>query len=122
MGMESQTHREGPEERNKSIMKYDVRFVSKELEDEYNSIKNTDTVLYKSIEKSIEKLKVNRRAGQKIPVDQVSKKYVSLYGTTHFWKIKLNREWRLIYTIAGNHIRILTVILSWFTDQKKVYK
>ena len=103
-------------------MKYDVRFVSKELEDEYRSIKNTDAALYKSIEKAIEKLKMNRRAGQKIPVDQISKKYVSLYGTAHFWKMKLNREWRLIYTVAGDHVRILTVILSWFKDHKKYQK
>lgn len=103
-------------------MIHEVRFASRELEKEYESLKDTDPVLHKAITKVINKLKINRRAGQKIPTDHVSKRYVSLYGTKHFWKIKLNREWRLIYTIAGDRIRILTIILSWYTDHKKYIK
>ena len=103
-------------------MNYEVIFVSKELEREYESLKKIDPKLHKAITKAINKLKVDRRAGQKIPVEQVSKRYVNLYDTKHFWKISLSREWRLIYTIAGDHIRILTIILSWYTDHKKYRK
>jgi Txe/YoeB family toxin of Txe-Axe toxin-antitoxin module len=103
-------------------MSYEVRFVSKEIEEEYDRLKETDESLYKVITRAIEKLKLNRRAGQKIPVDQVSKKYIQLYGTRHFWKLKLSREWRLIYTVAGNQVRIITVILSWFKDHKQYRK
>lgn len=103
-------------------MSYEVRFVSKEIEDEYDRLKETDMPLYKAITKGIEKLKLNRRSGQKIPAGQVSKKYIQLYGTRHFWKLKLSREWRLIYSIAGNQVRIITVILSWFNDHKQYRK
>jgi mRNA-degrading endonuclease RelE of RelBE toxin-antitoxin system len=103
-------------------MTYDVRFFSRELEKEYESLEKADPELYNAISKAIGKLNVNRKAGQKIPVEQVSKRYVSLYGTRHFWKMKLSREWRLIYTIAGDQIRILTVILSWYKDHKKYAK
>lgn len=103
-------------------MSYEVRFVSKEIEDEYDNLKETDELLHKAITKAIEKLKLNRRAGQKIPVDQISKKYIELYGTRHFWKLKLNREWRLIYSVAGNQVKIITVILTWFNDHKQYRK
>ena len=103
-------------------MSYEVRFISKELEEEYDKQKNKDEALYKAIKNGIEKLKLNRRAGQKIPVDQVSKKYIQIYNTRHFWKLKLSREWRLIYTVAGSRVRIMTLILSWFTDHKEYRK
>lgn len=74
-------------------MTYEVRFISKELEREYESLKKMNLQLYKSITKAINKLKINRRSGQKIPKEQVSDKYINLYGTKHFWKIKLSREW-----------------------------
>ncbi|UCD02861.1 MAG: type II toxin-antitoxin system RelE/ParE family toxin [Candidatus Aenigmatarchaeota archaeon] len=103
-------------------MTYEVRFITKDLEKAYDSLKKIDPVLHKSITKAIDKLKVNRRAGQKIPKEQVSKTYSKLYGTEHFWKLKLSREWRLIYTIAGDQIRILTIILNWYTDHKQYRK
>lgn len=103
-------------------MSYEVRFVSAEMEKEYKELKDTDAPLYKAISKAIDKLKLNRRAGQKIPVEQISKKCIKLYGTRHFWKLRLNREWRLIYSVAGNQVRIITVILSWFKDHKQYRK
>lgn len=99
-----------------------MRFACKELEKEYHSLKKDHKSLYKTITKTIEKLKSNRIAGKKIQKDKVSKRYTDLYGTNHFWKINLSKEWRLIYTITGDHIRILTIILSWYTDHKTYTK
>jgi mRNA-degrading endonuclease RelE of RelBE toxin-antitoxin system len=103
-------------------MTYSVIFFSKELEKRYKELEESDPKLYKSMSKAIERLKENRLLGQKIHVDRISKKYAVLYGTQHFWRIKLNSEWRLIYTIKGSHIEVLAVILDWFTDHKKYQK
>jgi len=103
-------------------MIYEVRFLSKELENEYTALEKSNPRLHKAIKKGIEKLKMNRLAGRKIPREQVSKRFVRLYGTTNFWKLDLSREWRLIYTIAGDSIRILSIILCWFDSHKQYEK
>lgn len=122
MDLESRIHRKGFEVWSEKIMTYSVVFFSKELEKRYDELEKSNPKLYKSLSKTIEKLKINRLSGQKIPVDRISKKYIALYGTNHFWRIKLNDEWRLIYTIKGNEIEILTVILEWYVDHKKYQK
>ena len=120
--MESQAGKQGAEEWNKKAIK--VKFLSKELESEYDKLKAANPELHKAITRAIEKLKLNRLAGRRIKDEQVSKRYLSLYGAQHFWKLDLNREWRLIYTLTGGgaEVRILAIILAWYTDHKQYQK
>jgi len=103
---------------------YRVKFLSKELETEYDKLKTSNPELYKAITRAIEKLKSNKLAGRRIKDEHISKKYLNLYGAQHFWKLNLNREWRLIYTLTGGgaEVRILAIILNWYTDHKQYQK
>jgi len=100
-----------------------VKFFSKELESEYHKLKTTNPELHKAITKAIEKLKSDRLTGRRIKDEQVSKRYLGIYGARHFWRIELNREWRLIYTLAGtNKLMVVAIILNWYTDHKQYKK
>ncbi|MCX6818348.1 MAG: type II toxin-antitoxin system RelE/ParE family toxin [Candidatus Aenigmarchaeota archaeon] len=68
--------------------------------------------LLKLIEKGIAKLIENHESGQKIRKNLWPKYYVNKYGINNLWKLRLDDYWRMIYTIIGEQVRIVAVILE----------
>ena len=101
-----------------------VRFVDKKLFESYWDLKrgrSEEQVLGKDLDFAIERLKVNPFCGVKISRKLWPKKYVSEYGITNLWKYDLPKGWRLVYTIAGDRIEIISILLEWF-DHKNYEK
>ena len=80
--------------------------------------------LLRSIKRIKELLKNNPFAGDQIPRRQLPKKYIKEYEADNVWRIELANRWRLIYTITGNQIEIITFIMDIFNhkDYDKVFK
>lgn len=51
----------------------------------------------------------------------ISKGVAERYGTDRLWRIELIGYWRLIYTIIGDEVKIITFILE-FMDHKRYDK
>lgn len=68
--------------------------------------------LLNSIKQKIELLRDNPEYGINIPKKLIPKEYVKLYDITNLWKINLSNYWRMIYTIRGNEIEIISLILD----------
>jgi len=77
--------------------------------------------LLKSINRSIENLKIDPQFGTHIPRQYIPKELVKRYNTDRLWKIDLVSYWRLIYTITGDQIKIVSFILE-FMDHDKYNK
>ncbi len=74
--------------------------------------------LLRSINRAVELLKKNPFAGNQIPKRQIPKKYLIKYEADNVWRIEIANHWRLIYTITGNKIEIISFIMDIF-DHKK---
>jgi aromatic ring-opening dioxygenase LigB subunit len=77
--------------------------------------------LLKSIERAKNNLKIDPQFGIHIPRKVISKQTISRYGTNRLWKINLVGYWRLIYTIVGDEVKIISFVLE-FMDHKKYDK
>ncbi len=69
-------------------------------------------ILLTSVKRKIELLRNNPEYGIHIPRDRIPKEYVRKYGVNNLWKINLSGAWRMIYTIKGNDVEIISVILD----------
>lgn len=82
--------------------------------------------LLKLIEKAITKLVENHEAGQKIQKKLWPRYYVQRYGINNLWRLRLDDYWRMIYTLIGENVRIVAVILEVMNhkeyDQRFGYK
>jgi len=67
--------------------------------------------LLNSIKRKIELLKANPEYGIHIPKNRIPKEYVRDYDVNNLWKINLSGAWRMIYTIRGSEVEIIS--LSW---------
>ena len=78
-----------------------------------NGITSSDhQTLLNSIKQKIEILKANPEYGTHIQKDRIPKEYVQNYDVDNLWKIDLSGAWRMIYTIKGSEVEIISLILD----------
>jgi len=66
------------------------------------------------LSQAISDLLENPFAGVVIPRRLWPRNYVLRYGINHLRKYDLPEGWRLVYSIKGNDIEIVAVLLEWF--------
>jgi hypothetical protein len=105
----------------KLIMETNVAFISKKLKEQFEVLKagkSGDKQLYKFIDRALDDIKIDVTCGIKVPKKLWPKSYVQQYGLTNLWKYNLPNAWRLIYTIESDQVRIMGIILEWFTHKE----
>jgi len=96
-----------------------VRFADPSLFEAYklSTGRSEEQRLAESLSKAIEDLKQNPQCGAKIPHQLWPKEYVREYNIDNLRKINLPDAWRLVYTLVGNEIEIISVLLEWFSHK-----
>jgi len=86
----------------------------KKIEDEVKSGNKTNEREYKLIKKGIDLLKQNYKRGEHVSKrnQKAYSYYIKKYGITNLWKLNVSKDWRIIYTIQGNQIEIISIILE----------
>ncbi len=74
--------------------------------------------LFRSILRSRDLLKENPFAGNQIQKRIIPNKYINKYDAQNLWRIELSDRWRMIYTITGGQIEIVTFILDIFSHSE----
>lgn len=68
--------------------------------------------LLNSIKQKIELLRDNPGYGIHIQKDRIPKGYLIYYDVNNLWKVNLSGAWRMIYTIRGSEVEIISLILD----------
>ena len=99
-------------------VKYEV-LLSKEFSDELeklrsNAAKGNGEAKYiiRIIEKGLSKLEVDKEAGKRIKKELIPAYYNAKYEVTNLWKLNLDNFWRMIYTIMGDDVKLMTIVLD----------
>lgn len=69
------------------------------------------------IQRAMDDLMANPFAGIAIPRKLWPLDYIRRFGITNLRKYDLPGGWRLIYTLAGNEVEIVSIILEWFSHK-----
>ncbi len=80
-----------------------------------------DLHLKRFIERALEDIELNPFCGIQIPKKLIPKDYIKKFDIHNVWKYNLPNAWRLVYSIKGGEIIILTIILEWM-DHKEYEK
>lgn len=98
----------------------EVAFANKNLKLAYFELKAgkfEEKQLFAFISRAIDDLKENPLCGIKIPKKLWPKEYIKKYRITNLWKYNLPNYWRLIYTLIGDEVKIVSMILEWMTHK-----
>ena len=104
-----------------------VAFADASLKEAFLELQNgkfEEKQLAESIQKAIGELKQDPFAGVAIPRKLWPKEYVKKFGIDNLRKLNLRDGWRLIYTLQGSQVEIVSIILEWFShkDYEKRFK
>lgn len=97
-----------------------VLFIDLETKKSFDALKCgkfEDLKLHGAISVTIDKLKGNPFCGTQIPKKLWPRRYVKKYGINNLWKYNLPDGWRMIYTIKGSELSIISVIIEWFSHK-----
>lgn len=98
--------------------------LSEDASECYNLLKTStdkfDQQLRKAIDRIIDILKQNYQFGDPVPKSLIPKSYLNK-GINNLWRVELPGFWRLLYTIRGDKLEIVTFILEWM-DHKRYNK
>ncbi len=98
-----------------------VAFSNKKTKEAYEKLKKgkfEEKELFDFISKVIDDLKENPFCGIKIPNKLIPRVYIEKFEITNLWKYNLPNSWRLVYSIVGDQIKIVSLILEWFNHKE----
>ncbi|MBI5226885.1 hypothetical protein HY994_06680 [Candidatus Micrarchaeota archaeon] len=98
--------------RVKGTPEFDYQY--RELKESADAGNGASQILLKKSDKAIEKLKYNFKAGRHISKDKIPKFYLINYGVENLWKLNVDPVYRLIYTIRGTELEVMSVLLEFF--------
>jgi Txe/YoeB family toxin of Txe-Axe toxin-antitoxin module len=85
---------------------------------ELKSGKFEEKKLASYIERAIDDLKINPLIGIALPRRLWPIIYIRKFSITNLRKYDLPNGWRLIYTLQGNEVEIVSIILEWFPHKE----
>lgn len=100
----------------------EVTFITTQLKASFELLESgtfEDKRLFKYINRAREDLLQNPlKAGTRVKEELIPKDYIKKYGIRALWKYDLPDAWRLLYTIVGNEVKIVSIILEWMTHKQ----
>lgn len=74
-----------------------------------------------AIERAKDNLLIDSHYGIQIKKKFIPNELIKRYSIINLWKINLPNHWRMIYTITGNELEIISILLE-FMDHKDYNK
>lgn len=98
-----------------------IFFAEEKLKKSFDELKNGKTEeqdLYYFLSQAFNNLTINAHSGIQIPKRLIPKVYTKKYSIDNLWKYDLPKGWRLIYSVTGKSIEVISIILEWM-DHKE---
>jgi Txe/YoeB family toxin of Txe-Axe toxin-antitoxin module len=94
----------------------EIQFINENLQKAYNQL--SDPILKKFIDRALEDIEKNPFCGIQISKRLIPQEYIKKHNIKNVWKYNLPEAWRMIYSIEGGTLKIVTIILEWI-DHKE---
>ena len=94
----------------------DLHFADEKLKKAFEALKSStteDKLLYDWLLRAFEDIQKNVFCGIQIPKKLIPKEYIQKYNIKNLWKYNLPNAWRLLYSIEGRDVKIISIILEW---------
>jgi hypothetical protein len=103
-------------------MKSKIIFADEKIKSFFERLKDAkseEKQLHSSLVVAFEILEKNAFAGTQIPKRLIPKEYKKRFGEIdNLWKLNLPNAWRLLYSVKGDKIVIISLILEWISHKE----
>lgn len=99
----------------------EVHFVDEKLKKTFEELRDgtfEERKIHEWLIKAFSGIQQNAFCGIQIPKKLIPEEYVKKYEIKNLWKYNLPNAWRLLYSIEGNEIKIISIILEWMNHKE----
>jgi len=103
------------------ILSSEIRFADDSIKTSFYNLEKGDSSereLFKFINQAMDNIEKNAFCGIQIRKNLIPKEYVSKYKISNLWKYDLPNAWRLIYSIKGGKVIVISVLLDWMSHKE----
>lgn len=93
-----------------------IFFADEKVKASYDKLKQgyeDEKQLAQFLDRAFDDITKNPTCGIQVAQRLMPKEYRGKYGIDNLWKYDLPNAWRLLYTLKGDRIEILAIILEW---------
>jgi len=98
-----------------------IMFIDEPTKKAYETLKTgtrEERRLYKTLMRAFRRLTENAFCGIQIPKRQIPEEYTKKYDVENLWKLNLSGAWRLLYSIQGDSVIVISIILEWLSHKE----
>lgn len=102
-------------------MECKIQFVNEKVSKAFEKLSEgnfEEKELKRHIERAFRDICQNPFCGIQIPKNLIPKEYLQKYQIKNIWKYNLPNAWRLIYSLKGTQLYIISIVLEWM-DHKE---
>lgn len=102
------------------ILPTKVQFADDKLKKAFYNLKqgqNNEKELYKFLERAFKDIEQNGFCGIQVPKNLIPRSYIQKYEVTNLWKYDLPNAWRLLYSIKGNKLLVISIVIEWMNHK-----
>ncbi len=102
------------------LLKYADERIKKDLE----KLKQKDPNFYEHISNALRNIQEDAVCGIKIQQRLIPKEWIKQFGIDNLYKYNLPNGWRLFYSLIGNEIEVLAIVLRFMNhkDYERIFK
>ena len=95
-----------------------LRYAEEKIKKSLEKIKKKDTKFYEHIANALRNIQDDPVCGIKIPVRLIPKEWKKKYEINNLYKYNLPNAWRLFYSLIGNKVELIAIILGCFNHKE----
>ncbi len=96
----------------------EVQFANEKVMNAFEELEDENPKLKALLDRAIEDIKQNPFCGIQIQKRLIPEEYIRKFNVKNVWKYNLPDAWRLIYSIEGGELVILTIVVEWMNHKE----
>ena len=98
-------------------MECKVVFSDISLKKSFEELSRSDPRLAKEIEKALNEICKDSSTGRNVKKKLIPRLLIKKYGIDNLWIYNLRKDWRLLYSVGGDKIELLAIVLDWMNHK-----
>ncbi len=95
-----------------------LKYADEKIKRDLEKVKERDNHFYEHITNALRNIQEDPVCGIKIPQRLIPKEWIKKFSIDNLYKYNLTDGWRLFYSLIGNEIEVIAIILR-FTNHKE---
>ena len=99
-------------------MECKVVFADLSLRKTFERLYASDPRLAKEIENALNEICTDSFIGRNVRKKLIPKSLIKKYNIDNLWIYNLRKDWRLLYSIGGDRVELLAIVLDWMNHKE----